>query len=139
MSGWIQATMQQLFLHRFFITDTSSVAGKEVEHTDSKKFYQDSPTTATRYKQASSSNPEPLAPAGGQLTHGFSLTSKPSSSNSEEDEMLVRAIALSLGENNSEPLSASDSTSESNSGTASKPQQQPNVLEAGKDDSNNPR
>ena len=147
MSGWIQATMQQkTILASFFITDTSSVAGKEVEHSDSKKFDEDSHhTTATRYKQASSSNPEPLALAGGPLTpstllaHGFSLTSKPSSSNSEEDEMLMRAIALSLGENISEPASALDSTSESNSGTASKPQQQPNVLEAEKDDPNNPR
>ena len=80
------------------------MAGKEVEHTDNKKFDQDSPTTATRYKQASSSNPEPLAPAGGQLTPstslapGFSLTSKPSSSNSEQDEMLIRAKSQSLGE-----------------------------------------
>ena len=96
-------------------------------------------------RQASGRNLEPLAPAGAQstpstsLAPGFSLTSKPSSSNSEQDEMLMRAIALSLGENNSEPVSASDSTSESNSGTASKPQQQPNVLEAEKDDPNNPR
>ena len=46
---------------------------------------------------------------------------------------------LNLGENISESASALDSTSESNSGTASKPQQQPNVLEAEKDDPNNPR
>ena len=51
----------------------------------------------------------------------------------------MRAIALSLGENISEPASALDSTSESNSGTASKPQQQPNILEAEKDAPNNPR
>ena len=50
------------------------------------------------------------------------------------------AIALSLGENISEPASALDSTSESNSGTDSKPQQQqPNVLESEKDDPDNPR
>ena len=107
------------------------------------EFDQDSPPKedATNYKQASSSNPEPLAPAGVQLTSStslapdLSLTSKPSSSNSEQDEMMMRAI----GENISESASASDSTSESNSGTASKPQQQPNVLEAEKDDPNNPR
>ena len=86
-----------------------------------------------------------MNPAGAQLTpstslpSGFSMTSRPSSSDSEQDKMLMRAIALSLGENISEPLSASESTSESNSGTASKPQQQPNVLEAEKDDPNNPR
>ena len=52
----------------------------------------------------------------------------------------MRAIALSLGENISEPASALDSTSESNSGTDSKPQQQqPNVLESEKDDPDNPR
>ena len=49
----------------------------------------------------------------------------------------MRAIALSLGENISEPASASDLTSESNSSTD--PQQQPNVFEAEKDDPNNPR
>ena len=106
---------------------------------------QDSPITpkedATKYKHASSSNPTPLTPAGVHLTPstslapGFSLTSKPSSSNSEQDEILMRAI----GENISESASASDSTSESYSGTASKPQQQPNVLETVKDDPNNPR
>ena len=94
-------------------------------------------------RRASGSNPEPLAPAGVQMTPSSSLapglTSRPSSSNSEQDELMIRTKALSLGENTSEPVSASDSTSESNSGAASKPQQQPNVLEAEKDDSNNPR
>ena len=96
-------------------------------------------------RQTSGGNPEPLAPAGAQLTPStsfapdFSLSSRRSSCDSEEDEMLMRALALSLGENISEPASASDLTSESNPGTASKPQQQPNVLEAGKDNSNNPR
>ena len=95
--------------------------------------------------QTSGGNLEPLAPAGAQLTPStslapsFSLSSRPSSSESEQDEMLMRAIALSLGENISEPASALDSTSESNSGTASKPQQQPNILEAEKDAPNNPR
>ena len=102
-----------------------------------------SPTSS--FRQTSGGNPEPLAPAGAQLTPStslapsFSLSSRPSSSESEQDEMLMRALALSLGENISEPASALDSTSESNSGTASKPQQQPNVLEAEKDDPNNPR
>ena len=94
-------------------------------------------------RQTSGGNPEPLAPAGAQLTPStsfapdFSLSSRPSSSDSEQDEMLMRALALSLGENISEPASALDSTSESNSST--EPQQQPNVLEAEKDDPDNPR
>ena len=71
-------------------------------------------------EDASASNPKPLAPVGDQLTPStsfapdFSLSSRRSSCNSEQDEMLMRAIA-------------------------SKPQQQPNVLEAEKDDPNNPR
>ena len=70
------------------------------------EFDQDSPPKedATNYKQASSSNPKPLAPAGSQLTPssslapGFSLTSRPSSSDSEQDEMLISAKSQSLGE-----------------------------------------
>ena len=94
-------------------------------------------------RQASGGNPGPLALADPQLTPStsiapdFSLSSRPSSSNSEQDKMLMRATALSLGENISEPASALDSTSESNSST--EPQQQPNVLEAEKDAPNNPR
>ena len=70
-------------------------------------------------RQATGSNPEPLPPAGTQvmpsssLAPGFSLTSKPSNSDSEQDE-LMRAIALSFAENITEAASASDSISESN-------------------------
>ena len=104
MFNWTLSSLPVIyFFHRFLITDTSSVAGKDLEHTDSKKFDQVSPTTATKYKQASGSNPEQLAPAGVQLTPstslapGFSLTSRPSS-NIEQDEMLMRAKSQSLGE-----------------------------------------
>ena len=51
-------------------------------------------------RQTSGGNPELLAPAGAQLTPStslapsFSLSSRPSSSESEQDEMLMRAIAL---------------------------------------------
>ena len=86
-------------------------------------------------RQASGSNPEPLAPAGVQITPSSSLapglTSRPSSSNSEQDELMIRAKALSIGENTNEAVS--------NSGTTSEPHQLPNVLEAEKDDPNDPR
>ena len=69
-------------------------------------------------RQTSGGNPEPLAPAGAQLTPltslapGFTLTSRPPSSDSEQDEMLMRAIALSLGKNVTEPVSTQDSSIE---------------------------
>ena len=57
-----------------------------------------SPTPSLRH--TSGGNPEPLAPAGAQLTPltslapGLSLSSRPSSSDSEQDEMLMRAKVI---------------------------------------------
>ena len=86
-------------------------------------------------RQVTGRNPEPLAPAGAQLTPSSSLapglTSRPSNSSSEQDELMIRAKALSIGENTNEAVSKS--------GTTSQPHQLPNVLEAEKDDLNDPR
>ena len=92
-----------------------------------------SPLPALR--QAAGRNPEPLILSGAQLTPSSSLapglTSRPSSSNSEQDELMIRAKALSLGENTNEAVFKSGNTSELH--------QLPNVLEAEKDDLNDPR
>ena len=123
------------FLYNFLITDTSSVTGKDGEHTETTEFDQNSPTTpkedTTKYRQASNSNPESLAPAGTQVTPSSSTAPAPSSSNSEQDELIIRTKALSLGENTNEAVS--------NSGTTSEPHQLPKVLKAEKDDLNDPR
>ena len=73
----------------------------------------ENPVSSPPLGQASSSNLTPQAPSG---AHGSSLKSRPSESDGEQDE-LMRAIALSLGENISEALPPSVSTRESNSGT----------------------
>ena len=109
-----------LLYHHFHITDSSSVAGNDGKHTNSVEFDQNSPTTskedATKYRQASTSNPEPLALAGAQVTPSTSLELGLAPS-SDQIELMIR----------------SESISESNSSTANKPQQQPNLLEAEKD------
>ena len=95
----------------------------------------ENPVSPPPLGQASSSNLIPQAPAG---AHGSSLKSRPSESDGEQDE-LMRAIALSLGENISEAASSSVSTRGSNSGTTNKPPQQPNELKAKEDDLHRPR
>ena len=59
-------------------------------------------------------------------------------SDGEQDE-LMRAIALSLGEDIAEATTSSISSRGSNSNTTSKPPRQPNELEAGKNDLQRPR
>ena len=73
----------------------------------------ENPVSPPSLGQASSSNVRPKAHAG---AHGSSLKSRPSESDGEQDE-LMKAIALSLGENISEASSPSVSTRGSNSGT----------------------
>ena len=61
--------------------------------------------------QASGSNPEPVVPVAAELAPsnslapGFGLTSRPSSSDSKQEE-LRRATTLSIGENTNEHASA---------------------------------
>ena len=95
----------------------------------------ENPVSPPYLGQASSSNLTPQAPAG---AHGSSLKSRPSESDGEQDE-LMRAIALSLGENISETASTSESTGGFNSGTTNKPHKQPIVLEVKEDDLQRPR
>ena len=73
----------------------------------------ETPVSSLSLGQASGSNLTPQDSAG---AHGSSLKSRPSESDGEQDE-LMRAIALSLGENISEASSPSVSTRGSNSGT----------------------
>ena len=77
----------------------------------------ENPVSSLSLGQASCSNVRPKAHSG---AHGSSLKSRPSESDGEQDE-LMRAIALSLGENISEASSPSVSTRGSNSGTTNKP------------------
>ena len=90
----------------------------------------ENPVSPSSLGQASGSNLTPQTPAS---AHGSILKSRPSESEHEEEE-LMRAIALSLGENIPEAASPSVSIRRSNSGTTNKPPKQPVVLEAKKDD-----
>ena len=112
----VSNTYYSFFFNNFLITDTSTGAGKDVEHTKSKKFYQDSPITpkdATKYKQASSSNKKPLAP-------GFSMTSRPSSSESKHDKLMRVKEAVMTAIEKTEAILASITESSSMSTSESK-------------------